>query len=215
MSNPFDPTSSEDPTGDDQSHEAASGAEGSGHDDHGHGHGGHDHAAHGPEPLPGVDAGELHTAVDEIAAALHDYIESAAGVRAEFGAHEADEDPRILAIEERVSGLNARLYDLIHERLGMHADLTSLAWEEEPGDEHSDDAGENAPDTFHLGFFVWPPAGPSDESMDSVISLIDAGGEAITQRLAEAGFQVSEWGAARGTPVLFEDDSDEDSDGEH
>ena len=213
MTNAFDPTSSEDPTGDDGR---------GGHDDHdahdaqdGHGHGGHDHAAHGPEPLPGVDAGDLHAAVDHIAAALHEYIESAAGVRAEFGAHEADEDPRILAIEERVSGLNAQLYDLIHERLGMHADLTSLAWDEEPGDEHSDDAGENAPDTFHLGFFVWPPAGPSDESMDSVISLIDAGGEAIAQRLAEAGFQVSEWGAARGTPVLFEDDSDEDSDGEH
>ncbi|SDC56824.1 hypothetical protein SAMN05216410_1921 [Sanguibacter gelidistatuariae] len=212
MSNAFDPTSSEEPTGDGGHNEH--GHDEHGHDD-GHSHGGHDHAAHGPAPLPGVDPADLHSAVDQIAAALHGYIESAAGVRAEFGAHEADEDPRILAIEERVSGLNAGLYDLIHERLGMHADLTSLAWEEEPGGEHTDDASDDAPDSFHLGFYVWPPTSPSDESMDSVISMIDAGGEAIAQRLADSGFQVSEWGAARGTPVLFEDDSDEDSDGEH
>lgn len=210
MSHASDPSAPGEPTDDHN-----------GHDDHGdHGHGGHDHAAHGPDPLPGVDPADLHAVVDQIAAALHEYIESAAGVRAEFGAHEADEDPRILAIEERVSGLNAGLYDLIHERLGMHADLTSLAWEEAPGGEHDDaDDGADAPDSFHLGFYVWPPAGPSDESMDSVISLIDAGGEAIAQRLADAGFQVSEWGAARSTPVLFddgsEDGSDEDVNGEH
>ena len=211
MSNAFDPTAGE-PTGDDGHGDHGDHSD-HGHDN-GHGHAGHDHAAHGPAPLPGVDPADLHAAVDQIAAALHEYIESAAGVRAEFGAHEADEDPRILAIEERVSGLNAGLYDLIHERLGMHADLTSLAWEEEPGDSHSDVDDDGAPDSFHLGFYVWPPTGPSDESMDSVISMIDAGGEAIAQRLADSGFQVSEWGAARGTPVLFEDDSDEDPDGD-
>lgn len=179
--------------------------------DEGHGdHEGHDHAAHGPEPLPGVDPADLHTAVDQIAAALHEYVDSATGVRAEFGAHEADEDPRVLAVESRLSMLNASLYDLVHERLGMHSDLTGLSWDEDDTDEHGDERSASEPDSFHLGFLVWPPDGPSDESMDSVLGMIDAGGEAITQRLTDAGFQVSEWGASRSVPVLFDDDAEDD-----
>jgi hypothetical protein len=199
MSDEFDAT---EPFGDD--HE--------GHDDHhGHdGHDGHDHEAHGPDPLPGVDATDLHAAVDEIAAALHAYVDSATGVRAEFGAHEADEDPRVLAVESRLSTLNAALYDLVHERLGMHSDLTGLSWDDDTADDHGDETSSAEPDTFHLGFLVWPPEGPSDESMDSVLGMIDAGGEAITQRLTDAGFQVSEWGASRSVPVLFDDTEDDE-----
>lgn len=180
-----------------------------GHDDH-DGHDGHDHAAHGPEPLPGIDPTDLHAAVDQIAAALHEYVDSATGVRAEFGAHEADEDPRVLAVESRLSMLNAALYDLVHEHLGMHSDLTGLSWDEDDAAEHGDEQSASEPDSFHLGFLVWPPEGPSDESMDSVLGMIDAGGEAITQRLTDAGFQVSEWGASRSVPVLFDDDSEGD-----
>ena len=179
-----------------------------GHDDHGHGD-----ASHGPEPLPDVDVASLHTTVDEIAAALHEYVITATGVRAEFGAHEADEDPRILAIESRVSTLNATLYDLVHERLGIHSDLTGMTWDD---DDHpaADDDGvhDDEPETFHLGFVVGPPSGTTDLSMDSVLGLVDASGEEIAQRLIDSGFDVSEWGASRGVPVLFDEHEHDDGD---
>lgn len=173
-------------------------------------HDGHDHASHGPDPLPGVDPADLHAAVDQIAAALHEYVDSATGVRAEFGAHEADEDPRVLAVESRLSTLNAALYDLIHERLGMHSDLTGLSWDEDGAAERTESGADLEPDSFHLGFLVWPPEGPSDESMDSVLGMVDAGGEAIAQRLSDAGFQVSEWGASRSVPVHFDESEDDE-----
>ena len=180
-----------------------------GHGDH-EDHDGHDHASHGPDPLPDVDPADLHAAVDQIAAALHEYVDSATGVRAEFGAHEADEDPRVLAVESRLSTLNAALYDLVHERLGMHSDLTGLSWDEEGAAERTESGADLEPDSFHLGFLVWPPEGPSDESMDSVLGMIDAGGEAIAQRLSDAGFQVSEWGASRSEPVHFDESEDDE-----
>lgn len=196
---------------------AEGGAHGPGGHEHGHEHdgpehAGHDHPAHGPEPLGGVDAAELHVTVDELTAVLHEYIETAVGVRAEFGAHEADEDPRILAIEARVSGLNAALYDLVHERLGLHSDLTGMTWDDADDDAAGADALPEAEEaeTFHLGFVVGPQAGTSDLSMDSVLGLVDDAGEQIARRLMESGFEVSEWGASRGAPVLFDDDEDED-----
>ncbi|WP_448631855.1 hypothetical protein [Cellulomonas soli] len=65
----------------------------SGHEHDEHGHDEHGGAAHGPLPLHGVEAGELHAVVDSLAARLHSYVDTALGVRAEFGAAEADEDP--------------------------------------------------------------------------------------------------------------------------
>ena len=213
MSGVEDPTGTGSGGGDDSASGPHEGAHGDGHGEHdGHDHEGHDHPAHGPDPLSGVDAAELHVTVDELTAVLHEYIETAVGVRAEFGAHEADEDPRILAIEARVSGLNATLYDLVHERLGLHSDLTGMTWDD--ADEDTDDAdalpeAEEA-ETFHLGFVVGPQAGTSDLSMDSVLGLVDDAGEQIARRLMESGFEVSEWGASRGAPVLFDDHEDDE-----
>ncbi|TGJ98090.1 hypothetical protein DLJ96_05695, partial [Actinotalea fermentans ATCC 43279 = JCM 9966 = DSM 3133] len=62
----------------------------------------------------------MHAAVDALAAALHEYVGTAVGVRAEFGAAEADEDPRVLALEAAIGALNAGLYDALHDSLGMH-----------------------------------------------------------------------------------------------
>ena len=62
----------------------------------------HEDATHGPAPLGAVDPAPMHAAVDALAAALHEYVGTAVGVRAEFGASEADEDPRVLALEARV-----------------------------------------------------------------------------------------------------------------
>jgi hypothetical protein len=169
----------------------------------------HDEATHGAQPLTDVDPADLLRAVDDLAATLREYVGTAVGVRAEFGAHEADEDPRVLALETRVATLNAALYDLVHERLGLHSDLTGLTWD---GHADDDERGATAPgevEAFHLGFAVGPVTGTSDLSMDSVLGILDEGGTEIARRLIDNGFDVPEWGAARGAPVLFEDDEDD------
>lgn len=184
-----------------------------GHD--GHGHDAHDHAggAHGPDPLPGVDTATLHDTVDALATALHEYVDTAAGVRAEFGASEADEDPRVLALESRVSGLNARLYDLLHENLGMHSELTGMTWEDESRPAEQPVADEDT-DEFHLGFVISVPAGPSDQSIDAVLGIVDNGGAEIVERLLDSGYTVEGWGAARGAPVAFDDDPEDEGEGQ-
>jgi hypothetical protein len=183
---------------------------------HEHEHDDDAHAAHGSEPLSGVDPGALHDAVALLAAALHSYVDTAVGVRAEFGSTEADEDPRILALESEIGSLNARLYDALHETLGLHADLTGMSWDD--GVESDADAPPSSTDvdTFHLGFVVAPPSGPSDQTLDAVLDLIDGGGADVAAALVEAGFEVVEWGVSRGGPVLFgeDEDDDEDHDGE-
>jgi len=174
-------------------------------------------SAHSAQPLVGVDGADLHRCADELAAAMHEYLETALGVRAEFGAHEADEDPRVLALEARVGALNAELYDLVHSTLGLHADLTSMAWDADEH-EHSPADLDAAPESdtaeaFHLGFVVGPPNGTSDVTMDSVLDLLDQGGEELVARLVDAGFDVVEWATSRGEPADFEgftDDEDDD-----
>ena len=184
--------------------------------DHDHDHDEHDQhgddPAHGAEPLHGVDPADLHSVVDALSASLHEYIDAAVGVRAEFGAHEADEDPRILALESRVSNLNAELYDVLHDRLGLHSDLTGMTWDDGTEADADLPPQDEELDTFHLGFVVGPPTGTSDLSMDSVLGIVDDGGAEIARRLTERGFDVTEWGASRGVPVEFEPDDDDDED---
>ncbi|RYV52025.1 hypothetical protein [Pengzhenrongella frigida] len=181
--------------------------------EHGHDTSG---SAHSGLPLKGIDGADLHRTVDALAAALHEYIGTAVGVRAEFGAHEADEDPRVLALESRVGALNAELYDLVHSTLGLHADLTSMAWD---ADEHEHSPADldappasDAAEAFHLGFVVGPPVGTSDVTMDSVLDLLDQGGEELVARLVDAGFDVVEWATSRGEPADFEGFTDEEDD---
>jgi hypothetical protein len=182
------------------------------HDEHDEPHG-HDHdaATHGTDPLPGVDPADLHAAVEALAGALHEYVATAVGVRAEFGAEEADEDPRILALESRVGGFNAALYDLLHERLGMHADLVGMTWDDD-SDADDDAAQETSEvDAFHVGLVVSRTPAAGDRTLDSVLDLVEAGASDLTQTLVEAGFEVVEWGVSRGAAVdLGDDEPDED-----
>ena len=39
---------------------------------------------------------------------------------------------------------------------------------------------------------------------------MDTGGSELAHRLQDAGFQVIEWGAARGAPMSFGDDDEDD-----
>ncbi|MDM7830859.1 hypothetical protein [Cellulomonas edaphi] len=170
----------------------------------------HDDATHGTEPLTGVDATELHAAVEALAAALHSYVDTAVGVRAEFGAQEADEDPRILSLESEIGALNATLYDGLHATLGLHADLTGMSWGDE--DEGDVDAAPVEPDveTFHVGFVVTRGSAAGDRTLDSVLDVVEEGGATIAQAVVDSGFDVHEWGVSRGAPVLFDEDADDD-----
>lgn len=162
----------------------------------------HEDATHGPAPLGAVDPDPMHRAVDALASTLHEYVKAAVGVRAEFGAAEADEDPRILALEDRIGRLNATLFDTLHDGLGMHPDLTSSVWEPEDGEAADLDDHEH-PDAepFFLAFLVTPTGG--DATIDGVIDLLDAAGEGVAEQLNEGGYDVVEWAASRGAAPGF------------
>ncbi|MBE7700034.1 hypothetical protein H9623_06895 [Oerskovia sp. Sa1BUA8] len=149
----------------------------------------------------------MHAAVDALAAALHEYVGTAVGVRAEFGASEADEDPRVLALEAAIGSLNAQLYDALHGSLGMHPDLSSLVWasDEELGAGADADAppAPEVAEPFYLGFVVGPGRTP-DTSLDAVIDFLDNAGEQVVAALVESGFDVPEWAASRGEAADFE-----------
>ena len=176
----------------------------------------HEDATHGPAPLGSVDPEPLHRAVDTLAEALHRYVQTAVGVRAEFGAAEADEDPRVLALENRVGQLNAAVFDSLHDSLGMHPDLTSSVWEAQDGPEpeHAHDAPEGAvaAEVFYLGFVVADPAPGASMTLDGVIELLDEAGGDVAQRLFDGGYEVAEWATSRGAAVEFGDDPDDDLD---
>ena len=138
------------------------------------------------------------------------------GVRAEFGASEADEDPRVLALEGRIGALNARLFDELHGALGIHADLTTSVWDPGADEEVDDDASpaDVQDDTFTLDYVVMThPGGPD---LDDVVGLLDRWGHEARERLVEAGYAVPEWGVGRGAdddhdPVHVVDDTGDDA----
>ncbi|WP_029252413.1 hypothetical protein [Paraoerskovia marina] len=167
----------------------------------------HEDGPHGPAPLDAVDPAPLHHAVDELAATLHSYIETAAGVRGEFGASESDDDPRVLALETRVGALNATLYDRIHQTLGMHPDLTAAVWEPD-GEEGDPDENELSADVFYLGYVVGTAHENAGGSLDGVMEVVDAAGSDLANRLTDAGYRVGEWAVSRGEAPDFFDEED-------
>lgn len=175
----------------------------------------HEDQTHSPAPLPGTDVAPLHAAVDALTAALHEYVDTAAGVRAEFGAAESDEDPRILALEARIGHLNAGVFDALHDALGMHPDLTSSVWEPAE-DEHDHEHDHDLPDgveraeVFYLGFVVAAPPESVDMTLEGMIDVLDEAGEDATTRFADAGYEVVEWAASRGAAPGFGDDDEDD-----
>lgn len=177
----------------------------------------HEDATHGPAPLGDVDAEPMHRAVEALTAALHQYVDAAVGVRAEFGASEADDDPRILALENRVGTLNAAVFDQLHDALGMHPDLTTSVWEPGPGAEHTE-TDEDLPEgtvpaeAFYLGFVVADPPAGASMTLDGVIELLDEAGQEAASRLVTGGYHVLEWAASRGLAPAFGDDPDDEED---
>jgi len=171
----------------------------------------HEDATHGPTPMRAVDPEPMHRAVDALAAALHEYVAAAVGVRQEFGAAEADEDPRILALENRVGTLNASLFDTLHDALGMHPDLTSSVWgaESEAAHEAAGPAAHGNAEAFYLGFVVAAPQGTADMTLDGVLDLLDEAGEEVAASLVDGGYDVVEWAASRGEAAGFDSGLDD------
>ena len=174
----------------------------------------HEDATHGPAPLGDVDAEPMHRAVEALTAALHQYVDAAVGVRAEFGASEADDDPRILALENRVGTLNAAVFDQLHDALGMHPDLTTSVWE--PAADAHAESDEDLPEgtvqaeAFYLGFVVADPPAGASMTLDGVIEILDEAGQEAASRLVAGGYHVLEWAASRGLAPAFGNDPDEE-----
>jgi hypothetical protein len=153
----------------------------------------------------------MHQAVDNLAEALHAFVTTACGVRKEFGAHDADEDPRILSLENRVGQLNAALFDSLHETLGMHPDLTTSVWD--PGSDSSDRshglAGGAFPvETFFVGLMLATPHTSASVTLDGVMNMLDHAGDGLVARLSEAGYDVVEWATSRGAAPTFHPDDE-------
>ena len=172
-------------------------------------HADHEHDEEDTRPLTPVDAAPLHEAVDRLTATLHTYVDTVAGVRTEFGVAEADVDPRVIALETRVAELNGALYEALHSTLGVHAHLVGLAVAAPEDEEEEEDL--EGYEAFHLGFLVAPQAGGAEVPIDAVLGIVDEAGADLARRLLDLRFDVPEWGAARGEPVLFDDDDEDDA----
>jgi hypothetical protein len=161
---------------------------------------------HGTAPLA-AESEPIHRSVDALAAALHEYVDTAIGVRAEFGAADADGDPRLLALEHSVGTLNAALFDELHDRLGVHPDLTCSVWVGEADDEQAPPMGEKVAEEFFLGILVEEPEDTTEMTLDGVVDLMDEAGAWATSKLAEAGYNIVEWAVTRGeSPSFFPDE---------
>lgn len=172
----------------------------------------HDDVTHGDTPLAEVDAKRLHAAVDSLAEALHTYVNAAIGVRSEFGAEVADDDPRVLSREAEVGRQNAELFDAIHAELGMHPDLTSSLWESDARaiEPVNLSEGERA-EVYYLGFLIAEPPEGSSMTLNGVIDLLDDAGQGVTEAFHQGGYDVIEWAASRRRAPGFSEDEDDDT----
>ena len=137
-----------------------------------------------------------------LAAALHGYVDTAVGVRAEFGSHGGRRGPA-----DPGAGVGDRRPERAAVRPAARAPRPARRPHGHVVGRRRATATPTRPrsdaeiDTFHLGFVVGPPAGTSDLSLDSVLDLVEQGGAELAQRLVDAGFEVGEWGASRGAAV--------------
>ncbi len=159
----------------------------------------------------------LRVAVDAVAAALHAYVDVAAGVAAEADSpKDAQADPRLAEARHRAGLALGRLDDELLLRLGLDEQI-GVAWdgvesplEELPADAEPED--ELPGDDFFLHFVVCAAPGASAESLDRAIEVVDEAGFEVLNRLEEAGFVVPSFGASRGLPIVLDADEDADED---
>lgn len=154
-----------------------------------------------------VDPGPLHALVDQITAALHAYVDVAAGVRAEFDADTADDDPRVEAAEQRIERLNTTFDDVFETTLGMTSGHTGYWWDED--EEEEDDVEDSPHEALHLEMLV-ERGEHADEAFDDVLTLLDESAQQLAQTLEERGFVVPQWACGHERYVDSVDDEDDE-----
>lgn len=163
-----------------------------------------------------IDAAGLHGLIEDLTRALHEYVDVAVGIRAEFDAATAEDDPRIDAVEDQVGKINAQISERFEAELGFISSHTNEMWDSD-GEEHDAHVIEGfetlTGSVFEMGFLVVPAS--SAASIDSAFALVESGGERIAHELAEAGFEVQEWAASRSyiEGGSISDDPDADAGG--
>jgi len=145
-----------------------------------------------------VDAAPLHALVDELSELLHSYVGTAVGVRAEFDAATAEDDPRVGDLEDRIGALNTRLSEAFEQQLGLVSGHTNESWDDDEDDQDEDD---DEGGTFELSFVVDVDGALDHEAR---FTLVDSVGAATADQLEAAGLDVQHWG------VSFLGDEDED-----
>ena len=156
-----------------------------------------------------VDPAALHSLIDTLTSALHSYVDTAVGIRAEFDASTAEDDPRIEAVEDKIGDINAEFSRVFEAAIGFESGHTTESWDEDDDDDDDLDADENGA-VFEMGFIVVPSVGrPVPASLNDAFSVIEAGGERVVAELTSAGFDVREWGTSRSDN---DDDSEEAGD---
>ena len=149
-----------------------------------------------------VDAAPLHALVDELTTLLHGYVDTAVGVRAEFDAATAEDDPRVEDVEDRIARLNNRLGEAFEKELGLVSGHTGEAWDDEDAD---DDEDEDEDGVYELSFTV---SIDDDRDHDETMDLIDGVGSATVDQLEAAGLAVQHWGVAYMDTEEDEDDEE-------
>lgn len=156
-----------------------------------------------------VDAQPLHELVTTLTAALHDYVDTAVGVRAEFDSATAEDDPRMEVVEDRIAQINSALAEAFEKQLGLVSGHTTEAWDEDDADD-DEDVDDDGTATFELSFTVAPTELVAPD-IDAAFAVVESAGEDAVRRLYASGFEVREWGVSRD---LFEDVDDDDEDDE-
>ncbi len=161
-----------------------------------------------------IDADGLHQLINDLTGALHEYIDVAVGIRAEFDAATSEDDPRIDAVEDRVGEINAQIADRFESELGFVSAHTNEMWDADTEQEDpTDDVESLSGSVFEMGFLVVPTS--STASVDSAFALVESGGQRIADHLAAIGFEVQEWGASRSYIEEGTGENDTDSDAGH
>ncbi|SNT17263.1 hypothetical protein SAMN06309944_2403 [Micrococcales bacterium KH10] len=153
-----------------------------------------------------VDPAPLHDMVDQLAGALHRYVDTAVGVRAEFDAATADDDPRVEAAESHISRLNAALDDAFESQLGM---TSAHTWTADEDDETDDEV--EAEEALHLEFMLDTgdvEAEALDASLRRAMETLDRAANEVVQQLEADGIAVNGWSCVHEYYIEAGDDDE-------
>ncbi|GAA2245504.1 hypothetical protein GCM10010401_18640 [Rarobacter faecitabidus] len=153
-----------------------------------------------------MDATELHRRVDELSAELHRYVETAVGVRSEFDAATADDDPRVEAAESAVERANTAFDTAFEETLGMVCSHTGFADEDDEDTEGDEDSHDSI--TLELTFDPAPDTSGVRAAIAQAMDDLDEFAHALSARLEARGVTVSHWACIHES-YADEDDDDE------